>query len=84
LLGARLGGIDALFPTPGPPARDCLDVRDAGTAGGPIEVRLPLMLGRGFAVVADGARVCEGVPVLGVEVAEVAADNCFVGDFVGD
>lgn len=49
-----------------------------------MEVRLPLMLGRGLAVAAGGARVLDGVPVLGVEVADVAADNCFVGDLVGD
>ena len=42
------------------------------------------MLGRCFAVVAAGARAFEGVPVLGVEAVEVAADNCLVGDFVGD
>jgi hypothetical protein len=76
--------MDALFPTPGPPAKDCLDVFDAGTAGGPIDVRLPLMLGRGFAVVATGARVFDGVPVLGIEAVDVAADNCLVGDLVED
>jgi hypothetical protein len=64
---------------------DCLDVLEAGIGGGPIEVRLPPTLGRGFEVVTDDTRPFEGVPVLGVDAAEVPADpSCFVGDFVGD
>lgn len=64
---------------------DCLDVLDAGTSGGPIEVRLPLMLGRDFEVGTDGTRPFEGVMVLGEDVPDVAADaSCFVGDLVGD
>jgi len=79
-----VGGTDALLPTPVPPASEGLDVRDAGTAGGPIEVRLPPTLGRGFVIVMDGGLAFDGVPVLGVDVLDVAADSCFVGDFVGD
>ena len=72
-------------PSPLGPDIDCLDVREAGTGGGPIEVRLPLTLGRGFAVVIDATRPLDGVPVLGVDVADVAPDaSCFVGDLVGD
>jgi hypothetical protein len=48
-------------------------------------VRLPLILGRAFEVDTDGTRPFEGVPVLGEEVPDVAADaSCFVGDLVGD
>jgi hypothetical protein len=36
-------------------------------------------------VVIDGVLAIDGVPVLGVETFDEAADaNCFVGDFVGD
>lgn len=84
LAAVRLGGIEDLFPTPGPPERDCLDVLAAGIAGGPIDVRFPPTLGRDFALVAAGAREFEGVPVLGVATVDVAADNCLVGDLVGD
>ena len=70
---------------PAVPANDCLDILDAGIGGGPIEVRLPLMLGRGFEVDTDRTRPFEGVLVLGEDVPDVAADaNCFVGDLVGD
>jgi hypothetical protein len=70
---------------PAVPANDCLDVLDAGISGGPMEVRLPLILRRGFEVGTDGRRPFEGVLVLGEEVPDVAADaNCFVGDLVGD
>lgn len=73
------------MPGPVVPDMDCLDVLEVGTGGGPIEVRLPPMLGRGFEVVTDDTRPFDGVPVLGVDAAEVPADpNCFVGDFVGD
>lgn len=78
------------FVTPRPLARDGLEVFDAGTAGGPIEVRVPPILGRGFdmviegGLVVDGGRIIEGVPPRGVEPVEVGADNCFVGDLVGD
>lgn len=81
-------GAALLFPTPRPPARDGLDVedvRDAGTAGGPIDVRFPPMLGLGgFDVVMEGGRVVEGVVVLGVEAVDVTPGNCFVGDLEGD
>lgn len=67
------------------PTDDCLDVRDVGTGGGPIDVRFPATLGRGFVVDIDGTRPLDGVPVLGVDAAEVPADaSCFVGDLVGD
>ena len=79
------GGAVALFPTPKPPAKDCLDVRAPGRGGGPIEVRIPPALGfAGLDNVTEGARGFEGVPVRGVEVADGVADSCFVGDFVGD
>jgi hypothetical protein len=35
-------------------------------------------------MVIDGGLVFEGVPPLGVDVVDVVADSCFVGDFVGD
>ena len=70
---------------PAAPDIDCLDVLEAGTGGGPIEVRPPPTLGRGFEVAAGGTRPPDGVPVLGVDAADVPADaSCFVGDFVGD
>jgi hypothetical protein len=69
--------------TPGPPASDCLDV-DVGLGGGPIELRVPPTLGRGFDIVIEGVLALDGVPVLGVEAFDVAADSCLVGDLVGD
>jgi len=82
-LGVLLGVAVVLLPAVGPPARDCL--RTAGADGGPIEVLVGPVLGRaGFPFVIDGALVLEGVPVRGVDVVEVAAESCFVGDFVGD
>lgn len=78
------GGADVLLPTLGPPASDGLDIRAAGAGGGPIEVLLPPTLGLGFDNVTEGFLVFEGVPVRGVEAFDVTADNCFVGDFVGD
>jgi hypothetical protein len=84
LLVVLLGGAPALFPTPRPPTRDFRGARDAGKAGGPIEIRFPPTLGLGLDMVIDGGLAFEGVPVLGVEVLDVFVDNCFVGDFVGD
>jgi len=78
------GGADVRFPTLGPPASDCLPVRDAGMAGGPIEVLVPPTLGLGFDKVTEGVLALEGVPVRGVEAFEFVADSCFVGDLVGD
>jgi hypothetical protein len=76
--------MDDLFPIPVPPAKLGLDVRDAGIAGGPIDVLL-VDTGRGLGGGGiDAFREFEGVPVLGVEAVEVAAESCFVGDFVGD
>ena len=78
------GGADVRFPTLGPPASDGLDVRPAaGGGGGPIEV-LPPTLGLGFDSVTEGFLAFDGVPVRGVEAFDVAAESCFVGDFVGD
>lgn len=75
----------ALFPTPKPPANEGLVWRAPGRGGGPIEVRLPPSVGlTGFDNVTEGVRAFEGVPVRGVAVVDVFADNCFVGDFVGD
>ena len=83
LLTIRLGGTDGRLPTPNPPAKDCLFTLGAG--GGPIEVLLPPALGRTcFDMVTDGALVFEGVPVRGVDVDDVAAESCLVGDLVGD
>jgi hypothetical protein len=70
-------GATALFPMPGPPAKDCLAGRAAGGGGGPMDVRVPA---RGLVTVTDGALVLEGVLVRGVD----APESCFVGDFVGD
>jgi hypothetical protein len=42
------------------------------------------MLARGFDIVMEGVLVLDGVPVLGVEAFDVAADSCLVGDLVGD
>ncbi len=84
LAGRAAGGANRALG-PAVPANDCLDVLDAGIGGGPIEVRLLLMLGRGFEVDIDRTRPFEGVLVLGEEAPEVAADaSCFVGDLVGD
>ena len=82
---ALAAGAEVRFPTPGPPASDGLDIRAAaGGGGGPIEVLFPPTLGLGFDNVTDGFLVFEGVPVRGVEAFDVAAESCFVGDFVGD
>lgn len=77
-------GADALFATPIPPVRVGLAVDDAGFAGGPIDVRVPPTLGRGLDIVMEGFLAFDGVPVLGVDAADVPAESCFVGDFVGD
>lgn len=85
-----LGGAVVLFATPSPPARDCLEVFEAGTAGGPIDVLVPPILGRGgLDIVIEGGlvdvgRLVDGVVPQGVEAVEVAAESCFVGDLVGD
>ena len=64
---------------------DCLVVFEAGAAGGPIDIRIPLMLCRGFGVDVLEFLVMEGVPVrTGVVAPDDAADSCFVGDLVGD
>lgn len=85
-----LGGFDVkpvgLVPVFEGPVRDCLDVRDAGNAGGPIDVLFPLILGRGFVIVIEGClELVDGVVVLGVDELEPVPDvSCLVGDFVGD
>jgi hypothetical protein len=85
LLVVRVGAPLSLALFPEVPASDCLDVLEAGIGGGPMDVLLAAPTAdRGFDDV-DGARVIEGVPVLGVDAPDVAADaSCFVGDFVGD
>ena len=75
-----MAGAPALFPIPGPPAKDCLAGRAAGGGGGPMDVRVPPADARGLVTVTDGALVVEGVVVRGVE----APESCFVGDFVRD
>lgn len=78
------GGAEVLFPTPIPPANEGRDVLPVGTAGGPIDVRVPAALCRGLVMDMEGGLVVEGVPVLEVEVLDAGAVNCFVGDLVGD
>jgi hypothetical protein len=60
-------------------------VRDAGAAGGPIDVlvAVPLIDGRVLDP-AEGARTFEGVPVREVAALDGPLRSCFVGDFVGD
>ena len=76
-----LDGTVVLFATPNPPAKDCLDVFEAGTAGGPIDVLVPPMLGRGgLDIVIEGGlvdvgRLVDGVLPRGVEAVEVAAES---------
>ena len=54
------------------------------TGGGAIDA-LPLMLALDFALESDVRFVVAGVPVLGVDVAELAGEYVvFVGDFTGD
>lgn len=83
VLAGLLGGIDARFATPGPPVNALFGPID-GRGGGAIDVLGPPNAGRGRVMDIEGGRVFEGVPVRGVEVVDVAADNCFVGDLVGD
>lgn len=61
---------------------DCLAVREAGIAGGPIEVLFPAMDVRVLAP-AEGTLALEGVPVLEADALEAALIG-FVGDLVGD
>lgn len=84
-LAVLVGALPTRAFVPVVPASDCLDVRDAGIGGGPMDVLLaPPTLGLGFEVV-DVGRVVDGVLVLGVDAPDVAADvSCLVGDFVGD
>ena len=64
---------------------DCRPALEAGTAGGPIDVRLaPTPTeGRAFAVT-DGTLAFDGVAVREVEALDAAVPSCLVGDFVGD
>lgn len=57
-------------------------VRVAGAAGGPIDVRTPVVEGRPFEA-ADETRAFEGVFVLDTP-ALLGALTCLVGDLVGD
>ena len=77
-------GAAARFPALSPPASDSLGARDAGTAGGPIDVRVPPTLGRGLDVVIDGVLAFDGVPVLEGAALDPLVDSGFVGDLVGD
>lgn len=63
--------------------------RDAGTAGGPIDVRDAPTDARGLEVTEERrppapAPVLDGVPVREVEVLDGPVPSCLVGDFVGD
>ena len=64
---------------------DCRPVRDAGMAGGPIDVRVtpPPTDGLAFAVT-EGTLAFDGVAVRDVEALDAAVVSCLVGDFVGD
>lgn len=67
------------------PAEDdiegCRVVREAGTGGGPMDVRTPA--GRAL-IAAAPPREVDGVLVLEAAVLDVADPICFAGDFVGD
>lgn len=80
LVGPDAGGFAEAEETEG-----CRAVRDAGAAGGPIEVLAPTPPKDGRTLEpAEGARTIEGVPVRDVAVLEGPLMSCFVGDFVGD
>lgn len=67
------------------PKIDCRDVREAGIGGGPIDILFPPTFCLVLVVVIEGTRPVEGVPVRGVEAAELVVDvSCFVGDLAGD
>lgn len=58
--------------------------REAGVAGGPIDVRAATAPGRVLGALIEGGREA-GVPVREVPADEVPAEtSCFVGDLVGD
>jgi hypothetical protein len=68
------------------PAKDCrvvLVTAFFGAGGGAIDGR-PVVLSRDFALESEVLVVVAGVPVRGVEVAELAEDTALVGDLVGD
>ena len=63
--------------------------RDDGTAGGPIDVRVPPTDARGRDVTEESrppppVPALDGVPVREVAVLDGPVASCFVGDFVGD
>lgn len=63
----------------------CLVTLDAGSAGGPIDVLLPLIDGRDLApTLIEATRAFDGVPVREGAALDPAVPSCFVGDFVGD
>lgn len=66
---------------------DTLAVREATTAGGPIDVRWVIVDVRALEAPAvadaEGTLAFEGVPVREAEALDVAL-SCFVGDFTGD
>lgn len=62
----------------------CRPVRDAGAAGGPIDVLFPPRDGRVLAPAEATRTTFDGVPVREVEALGGPLINCFVGDLVGD
>ena len=60
----------------------CRVVRAPGTAGGPMEVLVPVVAGRAFDP-AEGARVWDGVPVRDADALGGPLVS-LVGDLVGD
>lgn len=86
-LAAPKRGVEDVGRPAAAPDRDGRAVLDAGTAGGPMEVRVPPTDGRGRTV-EEAARLAgpalEGVPVREVAVLDGPVASCFVGDFVGD
>ena len=54
-----------------------------GAGGGAIDAR-PVMLSLDFVLESDVLAVVAGVPVRGVDAAELAEDMAFVGDLDGD
>jgi hypothetical protein len=55
----------------------------AGAGGGAMDA-LPVVLSLDFVLESDVLAVVAGVPVRGVDAAELADEICFVGDLVGD
>lgn len=65
------------------PTVDCLVVLEEGTVGGAMDVLFDPTVDR--VAVVETVRVCDGVPVRDVVLADAAPEvSCFVGDFAGD